>query len=141
MGSMSTDYAFVWSEVAVIPAALAGLLHVYIWAMESLVFETKGRKVFGLSAEQAADERVRELFYNQGFYNLFLAIGALVGGALVACGGCDPAGLALLWFTMASMFGAAVVLVTHNPKMLRGGIVQGTLPLIALVLLAVNALA
>ncbi|MDO7869432.1 DUF1304 domain-containing protein [Nocardioides jiangxiensis] len=123
---------------AAVFAALAGLLHVYIWAMESLVFTSRGRKVFGLSAEQAADERVRELFYNQGFYNLFLAVGALVGVVLVLtdCAG----GRALVWFTTGSMLGAALVLVTHNPKMLRGGVVQGTLPLLALAGLAVDAL-
>lgn len=137
---MTTDYAFGWLDAAAIVAALAGLLHVYIWAMESLVFQTKGRKVFGLTAEQASDPRVRQLFFNQGFYNLFLGLGALVGAALTLCDGC-VAGRTLLWFTTASMLGAAVVLVADDRKMLRGGVVQGTLPLVALVLLTVAALA
>lgn len=124
---------------AAVFAALAGLLHVYIWAMESLVFTTKGRKVFGLTAEEAANPSVQDLFYNQGFYNLFLAIGALVGAGLTFCDGC-VAGKTLVIFTMACMLGAAIVLVTHNTKMLRGAVVQGTFPLIALVLLAINCL-
>ncbi len=127
-------------NAAAVFAALAGLLHVYIWAMESLVFQTKGRKVFGLTAEQAADERVSELFYNQGFYNLFLAIGTLVGVVITLADG-RGVGTALMVFGTGSMLGAAVVLVTHNPKMLRGAVVQGTLPLAALVLLLVSCLA
>lgn len=124
---------------AAVFAALAGLLHVYIWVMESLVFTTKGRKVFGLTAEEASDTRIQELFYNQGFYNLFLGIGALVGAGITFADGCGV-GTALIVFGTASMLGAAIVLVTHNPKMARGAVVQGTLPLIALVLLAVNCL-
>lgn len=140
MTDETVSYALAWGELALIPAALAGLLHVYIWAMESLVFPTKGRKVFGLTAEQASDARVRQLFFNQGFYNLFLAIGALVGVALTLCSGDCVAGTTLLWFTMASMVGAAVVLVADDRKMLRGGVVQGTFPLLALVCLTVDAL-
>lgn len=124
---------------AAVFAALAGLLHVYIWAMESLVFTTKGRKVFGLSAEEAANPSVQDLFYNQGFYNLFLAIGTLTGAGITLADGCGV-GTALIVFGTGSMLGAAIVLVTHNAKMLRGAIVQGTFPLIALVLLAINCL-
>lgn len=123
---------------AAVFAALAGLLHVYIWAMESLVFTTKGRKVFGLTAEEAADETVQSLFYNQGYYNLFLAIGTLVGVALTLAGSCD-AGPALIVFGAGSMLGAAIVLVTHDSKMLRGAVVQGAFPLVALVLLALTS--
>ncbi|HSX66227.1 DUF1304 domain-containing protein [Nocardioides sp.] len=124
---------------AAVFAALAGLLHVYIWAMESLVFTTKGRKVFGLSAEEAANPSVQDLFYNQGFYNLFLAIGTLTGAGITLADGCGV-GTALIVFGTGSMLGAAIVLVTHNATMLRGAIVQGTFPLIALVLLAINCL-
>ncbi|GGO86856.1 membrane protein [Nocardioides phosphati] len=124
---------------AAVFAALAGLLHVYIWAMESLVFTTKGRKVFGLTAEEAANPNVQSLFYNQGFYNLFLAIGTLVGVGFVLADGGRP-GPALIVFGTGSMLGAAIVLVTHDAKMLRGAVVQGTFPLVALALLAVHAL-
>ncbi len=119
-------------------AALAGLLHVYIWAMESLVFTTRGRKVFGLTAEQAANTQVQDLFYNQGFYNLFLAIGTLVGVGMTLADGCGV-GTALMVFGTGSMLGAALVLVTHNAAMLRGAVVQGAFPFLALALLAAEA--
>jgi putative membrane protein len=124
---------------AAVFAALAGLLHVYIWVMESLVFTTRGRRVFGVSAEEAANAHVQSLFYNQGFYNLFLAIGTLVG-VVITLGDWCQAGPALMAFGTGSMLGAAIVLVTHDSKMLRGAVVQGTFPLLALVLLGLAAL-
>lgn len=122
---------------AAVFAALAALLHVYFWVLESLTFTTKGRKVFGVPAEDV--EAVKPWALNQGYYNLFLAIGAFVGAALTICDGCQ-AGRALLWFTMATMLGAALVLIATDRKMLKGALVQGTFPAIALALLAVDAL-
>lgn len=134
---MTTDYAFGWSELAAVFAALAALLHVYFWVLESVTFTTKGRQVFGVPAEDV--DAVKAWALNQGYYNLFLAIGALVGAALTLCSGCE-AGLALLWFTMATMLGAALVLIATDRKLLKGALVQGTFPAIALVLLAVDTL-
>lgn len=67
-----------------IAAALPGLLHVYIWVMESLRFDDPKvhRGVFRVASADV--ERVRSWAFNQGWYNLFLAIGALVGVAV--CG-------------------------------------------------------
>ena len=71
--------------------------------------------------------------YNQGFYNLFLAVGAFAGLALLAVG-LPYAGRALVLFTMASMTAAAVVLTTTGPGYLRPALVQGALPLVGFVL-------
>ncbi len=60
---------------------LAALLHVYIWVLESFRWtEPATRKTFGTSEADA--EITRPMAYNQGFYNLFLAIITLVGLAL-----------------------------------------------------------
>jgi putative membrane protein len=122
--------------VALVFAGLAALLHVYIWVLESLVWSTKGRRVFGVSAEQAAANR--QFAYNQGFYNLFLAIGTGVGVAFAA-GDCHW-GIPLIVFGTGSMLGAAIVLVTDDRTAARAAITQGTLPALALLALAVRAL-
>ena len=60
----------------------AALLHVFIFYLESVVWTTKARAVFGTSAAEA--EATKEMAFNQGFYNLFLAIVTAVGIVLVA---------------------------------------------------------
>lgn len=67
-------------------AFLAAALHVYIFTMESFTWTRPATwKRFGL-ASQADAETTKPLAYNQGFYNLFLAIGAFIGAGLVAAG-------------------------------------------------------
>jgi putative membrane protein len=122
--------------IAVVLAALASLLHVYIWWLESYAWTGAARKVFGTTAEQA--EQTRELAYNQGFYNLFLAIGTAVGVALVD--GHREAGVALIVFGVGSMLAAALVLATADLSKSRAAVVQGLCPLVSLVLLLVWAL-
>jgi putative membrane protein len=116
--------------LATVFAALAALLHVYIFVMESVQWtQPKIWKRFGV-ADQAAAEITKPMAYNQGFYNLFLAIGVVIGIVLFYAGG----GIALVLFALGSMVGAALVLVTTGLKYLRPALIQGTLPLIAFVL-------
>jgi putative membrane protein len=76
--------------------------------------------------------------YNQGFYNLFLAIGAFIGIGLVALGGPgsaqDVAGWTLIFSCCGSMLLAAAVLALTGRKYLRAALTQGTTPLVAVVL-------
>ena len=63
---------------ALVFAALAALLHVYIFTMESLTWTSRRtRATFGTTAEEA--ETTKLLAFNQGFYNLFLAIVTGIG--------------------------------------------------------------
>ena len=118
-------------------AGLAALVHVYIFVLESLRWtEPATRKVFGTTAETA--EITRPLAYNQGFYNLFLAIGTAVGIALVPAD--KPGCIALIVFGTGSMLAAALVLVTSDRTKARAALVQGLLPLLALSALLVHAL-
>jgi len=55
-----------------------------------------------------ASEAAEPLAFNQGFYNLFLAVGALLGVLLVALDAAT-AGWTLVVFSCASMVGAALV--------------------------------
>ncbi|KTS06267.1 DUF1304 domain-containing protein [Microbacterium testaceum] len=121
--------------LALVFAGLAALLHVYIFVLESVRWsQPKTWKVFGIADQKTADA-TKPMAYNQGFYNLFLAIGAIVGILFWIVNGVgDVAGRTLLIFSLGSMLGAALVLVTSGSKYLRPATIQGTLPLIGLVL-------
>ena len=92
--------------------------------------------MFGTTQETAAI--TQPLAYNQGFYNLFLAIGAVVGIGMV--GSNRDASVALIVMSTGSMLTAALVLVTSDRSKLRAAVIQGLLPALALVSLLVWAL-
>ena len=121
---------------ALIIAALAALLHVYIFTMESLTWTSpRTRATFGTTAEEA--ETTKLLAFNQGFYNLFLAI--VTGAGIVALVlGHTGVGAALILAGIGSMAAAALVLVASSPDKARAAVVQGTLPAIAIVLLVLH---
>jgi putative membrane protein len=122
-------------SVAVVLVVLAALVHVYIFVIESLQFERPSTlRAFGIKPEEAA--YMKPWAFNQGFYNLFLAIGAGAGAGLLAADR-HPGGFALALFTTASMLAAALVLVGSDRRKLRGAVVQGTFPLLAVVALLV----
>ncbi|HXO85367.1 MAG TPA: DUF1304 domain-containing protein [Gemmatimonadales bacterium] len=111
---------------------LAGVIHVLIFCMESLWWTSpKVRERFGQRPEQA--QATRLFAFNQGFYNLFLALGVFAGLALVLTGH-PVSGLALVTWSCISMLGAAVVLAASAPQMKRGAVIQGAAPLLFLLL-------
>ncbi|MCC5582539.1 DUF1304 domain-containing protein, partial [Microtetraspora sp. AC03309] len=81
-------------------AALAAALHVYIFVMESLTWTSaRTRATFGISEQEA--QATKELAFNQGFYNLFLAIVTVIG--IVAVGlGHNAVGAALVFAGVGS---------------------------------------
>ena len=116
-------------------AALAALLHVYIFVMESLTWTSpRTRATFGLTEQQAVD--TKELAFNQGFYNLFLAIVTAIGIGAIALGHCGI-GVALIFAGVGSMLAAALVLLVSSPDKARAAITQGIFPAIAVVLLVI----
>jgi putative membrane protein len=123
--------------VALVLVSLAALVHVYIFVLESVQWEQpRTLKAFGMNAAQAA--ATKPLAYNQGFYNLFLAIGAAAGVVLI--GSQREAAVALVILACGSMVAAALVLVTSDSSKARGAAVQGTFPALALVALLVWSL-
>ena len=120
------------TTVALVFAGLAALLHVYIWTMESLTWRKPATwKRFGVASQE--DAETQALFaFNQGFYNLFLAIVALFG-IFQAVVGYTDVGWALLLSACAMMLGAALVLASCGSKYVRAAVLQGTFPLLALV--------
>jgi putative membrane protein len=113
-------------------AALAGLVHVYIFFLESIAWQgPRARGVFGTTEEQA--RTTAPLALNQGFYNLFLTIDVVVGIVLVAAGATAP-GITALLIGTGSMVAASVVLLVSDRSKARAALVQGALPLVAVVL-------
>ena len=123
---------------ALIFAALAAVLHVYIWTMESLTWTSgRTRATFGTTPEEA--ETTKLLAFNQGFYNLFLAIVSGIGIVAVLTGHRDV-GAALVLAGVGSMAAAAVVLLVSARDKARAAVTQGLFPAIALVLLVAGLL-
>ena len=113
-------------------AVLAGLVHLLIFCMESLWWTTPGVRARFRQTPESAE--VTKLFaFNQGFYNLFLALGAFAGLALHALGH-PGAGLVLVTWSCLSMCGAAVVLLLSARGLWRGALIQGAAPLLFLLI-------
>ena len=125
--------------VGLVLAGLAAALHVYIFYMESMAWtKPSTRAVFGTTAEEA--ESSKELAYNQGFYNLFLAVVSGVGIALTAAD-YDEAGPALVLAGTGSMAAAAAVLVLANRSRASAALKQGLIPLLAVIAVVIGLLA
>ncbi len=77
--------------------------------------------------------------FNQGFYNLFLAVEVLVGVIVTVTTTAGGIGLALTLAGTVSMSGAAAVLWLTSPDNRGAALKQGLLPVAAVVLLAVGA--
>jgi putative membrane protein len=120
--------------VALVLTGLAALVHVYIFWLESLAWTGAARGVFGTSREEA--EATRELAFNQGFYNLFLAILVAVGTLLIVADQRD-AGVALVLAGAGSMVAAGAVLFLSSPDKRGAALKQAVLPLVGVVLLLV----
>ena len=87
--------------VAQLAALLAAAIHVWFFVLESVLFGRPGVAArFGLRTEEQI-AAVRPMAFNQGFYNLFLAIGIAAGIALLAAGS-DEAGRAVVSPGMAT---------------------------------------
>ncbi|MFB7798245.1 DUF1304 domain-containing protein [Isoptericola sp. NPDC056134] len=117
-------------------AGIAAALHVVIFWLESVAWTTpRARATFGTTEQEAA--ATRELAFNQGFYNLFLAVVTAIGIVLVAAG-TNGAGAALVLAGTGSMLAAALVLFLSSPDKRRAAVPQGAAPLLAVVALVVG---
>ena len=117
---------------AAVFAVVAAALHVLIFVMESVMWtEPRVWRRFSVASQADADV-LQPMAFNQGFYNLFLAIGIIFG---LIVGG--SAGDAIVLFALLSIVGAAIVLALGGPKYFRAAALQGSTPAIALILFAV----
>lgn len=123
--------------IGMITAFLAAALHVFIFYIESFAWTTRALSVFGMDRESA--EATKEMAFNQGFYNLFLAIEAFAGIAVYFLAS-PTVGLTLALFGVGSMLAAALLLFVTSPGKRSAAIKQGFLPLISVAALGVAAL-
>lgn len=124
---MKTTFLTLGSVLIFIGAAF----HVYVFALESISWrKPKTWKTFGLTSQEHADI-IAPMAFNQGFYNLFLGIRAIVG--LVLLGVDSSIGFTLMLFTAMSMFGAGVVLFFSVKTSRRAAIIQAGPPLLGIV--------
>ncbi|MGH3458385.1 DUF1304 domain-containing protein [Aeromicrobium sp.] len=120
------------TTVALVLAGVAAALHVFIWTMESITWKQPGTwKRFGLESQADADTTA-PMAYNQGYYNLFLAVVTIIGIVLVVADRTD-AGWALVIAGCASMAAAALVLLSTGAGYARAAATQGTVPALAVI--------
>lgn len=119
-------------------SGLAAAVHVLIFWLESFAWLTpRARRIFGTGESEA--QATRELAFNQGFYNLFLAIAVLLG--LVFFGaGAQTVGATLIFTGAGSMVAASLVLLLSSPEKRAAALKQGVLPLLGIAALALGLL-
>jgi len=123
-------------EIAAAAAALAGAVHVYIFVLESLLWTTpRARAIFGTTETDA--RTTRSMAVNQGFYNLFLAVAALLGAVLLLTG-TTTVGATLVYTGAGSMVLAGLVLIATSRDKLRPALVQAVPPAVAVVALTLH---
>ena len=103
---------------------IMALIHVYIFCLESILWgKPKTNRVFGVTDAHA--QVMRAAMFNQGFYNLFLAIALVVGFLWSAQPGNEVQAQTLKDYASLSILAAAMVLWLSEPKLLRAVLIQG----------------
>lgn len=120
--------------LAVVFAVVAALIHVVIFVLESVLWPKPATwRQFGLASQADADV-MEPMAFNQGFYNLFLALGTGVGLFLLGYGN-PMGGKWVLLVTLSSMVLASLVLIVSSRRLWRAALFQGLAPLLAVVFL------
>ena len=126
--------------IGLVLTGIAALVHVFIFYLESIAWTgERARKIFGTgTVEQAAAQR--ELAFNQGFYNLFLAI--VTGlGIMLHVAGQHVAGATLVFAGAGSMVAASLVLLLSTPDKASAALKQGVLPTLGVIVLLIGLIA
>lgn len=125
--------------IGLVLAVVAALLHVYIFVLESLAWTgERARATFGITSVEEA-VTTRQLAFNQGFYNLFLAVVTLLG-VLITAVASTPVGTTLVLTGVGSMAAAALVLLLSSPQHRAAALKQGTVPLLAVIAVVLGML-
>ena len=117
-------------------AGLAGSIHVLFFVMESILWMNPKVHSRFLVEDLAGAEAINVFIMNQGFYNLFLALGLFTGLYLLRLN--EIVGKTLIGYVCAVMVGASIVLILTVPTMVTGFIIQGLPPFIVLAYLIKN---
>lgn len=109
---------------------VAAVVHMVFFVAESILFQRKGgHKVFKI--KETDHEVVKIWAFNQGFYNLFLSVGMLLGLYFVLQLKVLLAG-AMTGFCGVSMVSAGIVLWFSAPHLRLAALIQLTPPLLGL---------
>ena len=115
---------------------VSGLFHLYVFYLESIIWhKPKTWKAFGILS-QADAEIIRPMALNQGFYNLFLAIGTLLGIGLLLIN--QTIGFSIAIFAATSMSLAGTVLFFSAKKSRRGAFLQFTPPALGILFVVIG---
>jgi len=111
------------------------LIHIYIFALESLQWgKPRTNQVFGL--KPADVEVTRLMAFNQGVYNLLLALGVAIGWCLwMGFPTFDKgpfAGKVLMVYGLGSITVAGLTLLSSSPRLWRSALFQLLPALLAL---------
>ena len=102
---------------------LPALIHVYIFVLESLLWgRARTNRVFAISEENA--RAAKQLAFNQGVYNLMLAVAIVVGLVLSLTADAAAAGRVLAAYGLGSILVAGVVLMASAPKLWKSALIQ-----------------
>ena len=120
---------------AQIYAVLAAVLHVVFFIFESVLWSKPAvYRRFGIASQEQADT-IGAMAYNQGFYNLALAIGVLIGVVLAGLSGDQIViGKTLIIFGTGCMAAAGAVLLSTGRSYLRAAAIQFVPAALALIL-------
>lgn len=119
----------VW--IAVVFGVLSGVFHILFWLMEAVWWRRpEWWRRFGVKTQEQADSLTFNML-NQGYYNLFLGVGAVVGSVLLAVE--VPGRTTLLGYCSLFMVGAGLVLAVSRRSMIRAAFLQAGPPLVTLI--------
>ncbi len=113
---------------------IAGLVHIFFFILESfLIQKPDGHKYLKISKSDHA--AIKPWAFNQGFYNLFLALGVFLGLYFVLKLQVQIAGVVTSVFGFG-MIGAGLVLFFSEPKLRKGAYLQIIPPVLGFFFLA-----
>ena len=116
--------------------SIAAIFHVYVFTLESIKWrEPKTWKTFGLPSQEHA-EIIGPMAFNQGFYNLFLALGSSIG--LITLGINSTVAFTLMIFASSCMIGAGLVLFFSVKTSRRAAIIQAGPPLLGVLFVLIG---
>ncbi|MCH4160728.1 MAG: DUF1304 domain-containing protein [Bifidobacterium sp.] len=119
---------------------LAGALHGFIFILESFMWTKESTMITFSIHDKEEAKATREMAFNQGFYNLFLGIMAVLG-AILDFIGAHTIGITLMFAGGISMILAATVLLISSPGKRSAAMKQITLPLLGIILLSISLIA
>ena len=104
-------------------AIAMSVIHVYIFYLESIAWgKPSVNRAFGVTDAHA--QIMRPMAFNQGFYNLFLAIAFLVAYFWASHAETAAAAQTLRDYAALSVLGAGFILWLSNPKLIRPALIQ-----------------